>query len=800
MVLDGLAGGERLLTGFVTLEFAQPSEVPRHYLGESRVPIVRLVFRFIVWLPLGLLARLLYGAWLFIWLMSLWAGISTGFLPVLSTSTVFSQPFAGFCVGVVLTLITAPHLIAFAAIGRDALEDWMDLLRLPLMFGGGLSGLYLPTQYNSEIAAFAPVFIWYALALFAGWVVIYGVLTGLSRIVESNTFREWIVHGRGGSARWGGPLAFARNRYRPNGKAPIFLGRSTHKYDPWIFCRSIGVDDENHLVTIAQARSGKSTTAIWPNLVTYPYPDSVFVLDPRGEHAERTAKRRAKQGQQVVILDPFQQTPGLKTHCFNPLAEIDPQSPRAKEDIAAIADACVISESNTDAGQHFEGLHRAMITGLIAHILTTEPSERHNLPAVYDYFLSVSDDAKFRQLLTAMSRNSACGNAPREAVLMYERAGRNEKGSIFTTTLQNISWIASDGMREHLMRSDFTLSQLRTEPTSLYVVLDFDAMQPKQQGRFMRVLINLAFRKCLTVPLPSERKHRRTLFILDEVAQLGPMPSIERAYRTLAGDPNRAKIWTFFQDYQALTNNYDPSALMGNSTKQFFGCGEMQTAEEIAGYLGSYRHVRNAGYEVQRSLLDAQEVYSTLGQHAPVEIVITGGGAIMMLRRAKTILGKQRTANYRVDDIPDPLPLTPEEDVSEWSDGIKDSYENFFVGKRSRNRPLMLAAANSLQQYREKFAEKLEAQAMELQPEAYPAHQHKPDATPETQPKKEPSPKPRRSDLTEEQQEVLSRYQLSLPIKKAEVPGLWIQWLGQVPPHLRDQVNRDFEIITQLAG
>ena len=194
-------------------------------------------------------------------------------------------------------------------------------------------------------------------------------------------------------------------------------------------------------------------------------------------------------------------------------------------------------------------------------------------------------------------------------------------------------------MREHLSRSDFKLEELRTHKTTIYVVLDFKKMEPKQQGRFMRMLINLAFEKCYNIPLPQDRKERRTLFILDEVAQLGPMPSIAKGYQTLRGYD--AKIWTFFQNYGALKRNYpSPNDLMGSATEQFFGAKDPETRAEIEKYLGEYLHKRQSGigdgsgtYESKKPLLDKDEIKRTLKQKSPLQIVITGEGDSFELKR-----------------------------------------------------------------------------------------------------------------------------------------------------------------------
>ena len=272
---------------------------------------------------LGLTARLFYAVWFIIWALLFWA-----------------------------------------ALGLNKL--------LPLAFNAATFELL-----TSEWAFFAKS----AAALIGGWVLIFAFLTLYSFIKESQTFRSWFAFGRGGSARWSGSSDFFKLRYKPSGQAPLYLGRTKHKYDPWPWCRDIGLDDENHMVTIAMSRSGKSTTVIWPNLVRHPYPYSAFILDPKGEHALNTSVRRYNQGHSVYVLDPFNVTGSkVQRHCFNPLAEIDPKSGQAKEDIGHIADAFILRGAREDStSKHFNDLQHSLISGLIAHVLTTESAEKHTL-------------------------------------------------------------------------------------------------------------------------------------------------------------------------------------------------------------------------------------------------------------------------------------------------------------------------------------------------------------------------------------------------------------------------------------
>lgn len=71
--------------------------------------------------------------------------------------------------------------------------------------------------------------------------------------------------------------------------------------------RLVGWKDDRHVMTIAGSRAGKGVSLIIPNLLLYE--DSALVIDPKGENARITARRRGTEadglGQDVYVLDPF---------------------------------------------------------------------------------------------------------------------------------------------------------------------------------------------------------------------------------------------------------------------------------------------------------------------------------------------------------------------------------------------------------------------------------------------------------------------------------------------------------------
>jgi type IV secretory pathway TraG/TraD family ATPase VirD4 len=113
--------------------------------------------------------------------------------------------------------------------------------------------------------------------------------------------------------------------------------------------------DDRHVCLVSGSRGGKGTAVIVPNLCFWA--GSSIVVDPKGENATVTARRRGRGseyahglGQKVCILDPFGEVPlatSLKAR-YNPLDTIDPESDLAVDDAGRVAAALVVVQSQRD--------------------------------------------------------------------------------------------------------------------------------------------------------------------------------------------------------------------------------------------------------------------------------------------------------------------------------------------------------------------------------------------------------------------------------------------------------------------
>ena len=146
----------------------------------------------------------------------------------------------------------------------------------------------------------------------------------------------------------------------------------------------IGIGDDRHIVTIAGNRSGKSRGGLVPNLAMYP--GSVLVVDPKGELAQLTARRRHELGQTVYVIDPFEAGgAALRPYAatFNPLAMLE-YSSDLLADAGLIADALIVPTPG-EKDPHWNDSARGLIEGLVLHVATCPKyAGRRDLVTVYE--------------------------------------------------------------------------------------------------------------------------------------------------------------------------------------------------------------------------------------------------------------------------------------------------------------------------------------------------------------------------------------------------------------------------------
>src|SRR5690606_6749772 len=134
----------------------------------------------------------------------------------------------------------------------------------------------------------------------------------------------------------------------------------------------LGFGSDQHLLTIASSRSGKSRSVILPTLYTLPAETSIVVIDPKGELARLTCDYRASLGQHVGLLDAFECAgPHAQRYSigFNPI-DILLRSDRKTfvSNAKLIAESLILTENTKET--HWPETARQACAMLCAHVAT----------------------------------------------------------------------------------------------------------------------------------------------------------------------------------------------------------------------------------------------------------------------------------------------------------------------------------------------------------------------------------------------------------------------------------------------
>lgn len=368
--------------------------------------------------------------------------------------------------------------------------------------------------------------------------------------------------------------------------------------------RPLGIGDDRHVVLCAGSRAGKGRSCLIPTLLEYE--GSVLTLDPKGELANVTARRRAELGQNVFIVDPFgvsaSRLAPYRTG-FNPMALLAEGSPTLIADAGLIADALVIASDKADP--HWDESARNLIEGVILHVATYPAYDgRRTLVTVRDLlkrsFDKVTDLPEgFEgepppQLRTEMVHNASLAedeNPGLAAALdgaardFYDKADR-ERASVLSVALRNTKFLDYPELRASLSSHGFDLTELKTAPKGVTVYLCLPAGRMATCNRWFRLFVNLTFEA-----MERERRVKPkvpVLAVLEEFHVLGFMQQIETAAALIAG--YGVKLLIVLQDLTQLKRHYKDGweTFLGNAgTMVFFGNNDMTTLDYISKRCGS---------------------------------------------------------------------------------------------------------------------------------------------------------------------------------------------------------------------
>lgn len=460
------------------------------------------------------------------------------------------------------------------------------------------------------------------------------VLMGLVKLRD--TWEIVTRFGRAPTGGWAGFIEVLSNKFLTG---DVFLGRPKLVLGGML--RPIGLRSEKHMVTIAGTGSGKSTAALIPNLCIHP--GSLLCIDPKGELATITARRRgpggrgvAGMGQDTHVLDPFGIVHGWRSSSYNvfeELARVSADDPDRAVSYADTITAALYMETSIKE-PFWDTAAQNFLVALILYVFSCEPESKRNLVHLR-YLVMTGGDG----LLDRMARaGGPYGERIATAASAVRSMPENTRGSVRATLETNTAFIGLPEFERISQRSDFVLSDLKNYPLSVYLCLPINQLRGKG-GRWLRMFVLLL----IDIMMRSTKKPDPPILLaVDEFPSLGHLDGIETVAPVMRS--YGVRFWAIAQDIEQLEKVYPGvwgGFVGGAEAVQFMGVTHPPTVAYIVERLGEHvvrKRVRAGGRthweEEERDLLDADQVSRILASDRKNQIIWRGSKKPLMLKTA----------------------------------------------------------------------------------------------------------------------------------------------------------------------
>lgn len=460
-------------------------------------------------------------------------------------------------------------------------------MKRALIFLGGLTlgstgaSLYLAWALElTEIKVYPwSFFLWdqvvgehYPSEFLLGWAIVFsGALAGIGAVVALRLKTEGQVKE---SQTFGSARFATEKELETSGllsRRGVVLGLDLEG-------RYLRDDGPEHITVIAPTRSGKGVGLIIPTLLSWP--DSVVVVDPKGENFQRTSGFR-EEFSKVYYFNPCDP----HSHRFNPMLEI-------RQGNYEVRDSQLISDMLVDPGgegftSHWQKTAQSLLVASMLYVLRRGKTK--SLFGVEEFLADpgAGIPEKLEEMRKVVEEDGSA--IAREARRVLDKSV-DELSGVVSTLHTHLKLFDDPLVAAATSESDFSITDLVAEdkPMSLYLAIptsDINRLRP-----IFRLMLDQILRR-LTEELPTG-KRRRVLFVIDEFPTLGRLEFFESALSYLAG--YGIKVLLASTSLNHLARAYgERNAILDNCHVQVFHTPNTQeTAEYISRALGQRTEVR----------------------------------------------------------------------------------------------------------------------------------------------------------------------------------------------------------------
>jgi len=195
-----------------------------------------------------------------------------------------------------------------------------------------------------------------------------------------------------------------------------------------------------------------------------------------------------------------------------------------------------------------------------------------------DRFLQRADDSETPYPVAVLRMMASRRQLPERVSAMISATPDKTWGSMIAVLLNGLGYLNAAGIRRTVSYSSVDLKRLVSGTgTSIYLVFPPHRLATHSQllAALFKGLINLLVSR-------SKRPEKTTLFIMDEMAQLGHVKEFVAAKTLLRG--YGVQVWSFWQDLSQLKQTYPdvwPTIINNCKVFQAFGCATPMMAKAL---------------------------------------------------------------------------------------------------------------------------------------------------------------------------------------------------------------------------
>jgi type IV secretion system protein VirD4 len=388
------------------------------------------------------------------------------------------------------------------------------------------------------------------------------------------------------------------------GEPAILIGRHRDRF--------LTLPGQLSVMLSAPTRSGKGVGVVIPNLLNWP--DSVVVLDIKGENYALTAGYRAEHHQAVYAFSPFDDD--ARSHRWNPLTAVRASPLHRVGDLLTIGQVFFPNDGSGNSSEaFFNDQARNLFLGLGLVLLETPA-----LPRSIGEMLrqSSGQGRSLKDHLSGLIKQRRADGHPLsdECVDALQRLlsnSENTLSSVVATFNAPLTIFADAVVDAATSADDFRLEDVRRRRLSIYVRI------PPNRLAHARPLLNLFFSQLVslnTQHLPEQDPSLKLqcLLINDEFTAMGRVGAITHAAAFLAG--YNLRLLTVVQAMSQLDAVYGDKEARTFATNHglqiLFAPREQRDADEYSAMLG---HFTERATSRGRSRSFSQHGHSTVSRN-----------------------------------------------------------------------------------------------------------------------------------------------------------------------------------------